>query len=519
MMGCQIVGAIPSFAAGGTLTLEAEDESSESPAITRLELWRAESEGRPRPPRGATATRRLIAPRRTAPAGVGVVLDRSVDLSLRDGHYAFRAIRGPEYRIVSGSFTLERDSLDQHTVRLPRMVDMLRRGWTSGDCLVPLSPGHLPLRMAAEDLHLATTLGPLEPSPIPGRKPNDPVDHEPSWIVEQADHDGGLVVYGAPSTGAAAANSGSETRLPVERLAAIDPGTSETPVAIENPFAWPLPVWLASGRIDGVFVLGDWLRLDRKVLRVDDGRQPDRAGSGDARTVGYLAEEIYWNLLEAGFQLPPLAGSGSDGAGIPVGYNRLYVGMPLEGDADEEREAEPVTSPEQWWDAAWKGHSVATNGPLLRPRLQGRLPGHHFHGREGEKLELSVELALTVRDPVQYLEVMHNGRVHYSARLDEFAAAGGEIPAILAEESGWVLVRIVTEFPDHFRAAISAPWYIEFEGRPRISRSAVDFFRSWLTDYEDRLKQLPPNELTRHVPYVRAARAFWAQRASETTAP
>ena len=107
--------------------------------------------------------------------------------------------------------------------------------------------------------------------------------------------------------------------------------------------------------------------------------------------------------------------------------------------------------------------------------------------------------------------------MHYSARLDEFAESGGKIPPVKAEESGWVLVRVVTEFPDHFRAATSAPWYIEFDGGPRITSEAVSFFQRWLADYEQRLRRLPPEHLEPHVPYVRAARNFWQERADRVT--
>ena len=65
--------------------------------------------------------------------------------SLPDAAYQFRMIRGPEYRIISGTFSLERTSLDQHAVQLPRMVDMLEKGWTSGDCCVVASPNSLPV--------------------------------------------------------------------------------------------------------------------------------------------------------------------------------------------------------------------------------------------------------------------------------------------------------------------------------------------------------------------------------------
>ena len=72
-------------------------------------------------------------------------------------------------------------------------------------------------------------------------------------------------------------------------------------------------------------------------------------------------------------------------------------------------------------------------------------------------MKLRPELRLAVRDPVDYLDVIHNGEVRYSAKLDEFAKAGGEIPKLEIKESGWVMIRVVTGYEDHLRASFSAP--------------------------------------------------------------
>jgi len=189
----------------------------------------------------------------TVPAGIGVVLDRKVDLTLADSQYTFRMIRGPEYRIIRGNFTLERTSLDAKTVLLPRMTDMLAHGWTSGDCCVATSKYSLPLRMAAEDLHVAGVLGHVDAKPIPRRSSDDPIENDPCWIREDLIHHDGMVVYGASPPPVA-------DRLPIEWLADLK-DQDEIKIAIENPFAWQLPVWLASGQVDGFFLLGDWLRL------------------------------------------------------------------------------------------------------------------------------------------------------------------------------------------------------------------------------------------------------------------
>ncbi|MGB1708067.1 MAG: hypothetical protein ACPHF4_09605 [Rubripirellula sp.] len=517
MVWAFVAASIPlqsTFAAGGSLTVSVSDEADGQPVITRMVLERADKPGR------------RVAVRKTVSAGVGLVLDRSAELSLPDGQYRFSMIRGPEYRIITGNFSLERTSLDEHSVALPRMVDMLDEGWTSGDCCVPASPYSLPLRMASEDLHLATVLGHVDAKPIAGRAADEPPENDPSWINETATHHGGLIFYRQEAVNVTdkqvEEGEGSEASsvtippLPVERIVQLGQ-QDEVKIAIENPFAWQLPVWLASGQVDGFFLLGDWLRLDKQVLSVSDGRGPVGATTRGNQTIGRWAEKIYWNLLDAGFRIPPLAGTGDQGRQTPVGYNRLYVGKPP-GDYNQgPLQASKVESEVEWWNAAWRGQSVATNGPLLRPMLGGQLPGHVFKGTPGEVLVLQAELQLAVRDPVEYLEVIHNGKVHYSARLDEFAKAGGMLPPVNAKESGWVTIRVVTLYEDHFRAAMSAPWYIEFEGQPRVTRKSVEFFRRWLTDYEARLKRLPADELQRHVPFVRAARQFWAAKADQVT--
>jgi hypothetical protein len=494
-----VLSASELSAAGGALRLVSEEESDQSPAITRVQVWRERPGGK------------QVPIRKTVPAGVGVVLDRSVELLLPDGPYAFQMIRGPEYRVITGTFTLEPTSQDSHKVQLPRMIDMLEKGWTSGDCFVVASANSLPLRMASEDLHVATTAGDQEAKPIPYRKQDDPIGNDPIWIQTNAQHHDGLVIYGGPE-------SQTSKRLPVARLVAAKNASIETKAAIENPFAWALPVWLASQKVDGIFLFGDWLRLDRKVTRIKQGRPPIGGGLGGGQAVGRWAEEIYRNVLDAGLKLPPLAGGGSDSANTPVGYNRLYVANQTASRyPDQPGDLTAVSSATDWWTGAWNGQSVATNGPMLRPRLGGKIPGHTFTARSGEALQLRPELSLSVRDPVEYLEVIHNNHVHYSARLDEFAKAGGVIPALTAKESGWVIIRVVTLHEEHYRAAVSAPWYIEFDGQPRVSQSSVDFFQRWLGDYEERLKQDSGTEISKHVPYIRAARQFWKEKAAVAT--
>ena len=75
------------------------------------------------------------------------------------------------------------------------------------------------------------------------------------------------------------------------------------------------------------------------------------------------SQDIYFKLLECGLRIPPSAGSGSGMAPNPVGYNRVYVH--LDGDF----------SYEAWWKNFRAGRVVVTNGPLMRPSVEGQPPG------------------------------------------------------------------------------------------------------------------------------------------------
>ncbi|MEO1616468.1 MAG: hypothetical protein AAFV88_11500 [Planctomycetota bacterium] len=491
----------------GKLLFRLEDEATGEPVISRVLFYRGAEERaiRATPSRsgGQRNRERLMPIRRTVPAGIGIVIDRAIELELPESDYRFRVIRGPEYRIVSGNFTLEKTSEDEKTVPLPRMVDMKSEGWLSGDACVVPSSYSVPLRMAAEDLHVTAVLGDRAAKPIPGREAKEPIGFDPKWIRTDVSTYQGLAFYGLGETDAGRLNASHHSLERLVHLGNSLPDAEEIRIAIEDPFAWELPVWLASGRVHGMFLLGDWLRLDRQVLKTNNGRDEDSFSLREPTQLGRYAERIYRQALDAGLPIVPLAGGGDQSAGTPLGYNRIYAAQP---------DRESFSSAEAWWIAVWKGQTVVTNGPMLRPLVSGFLPGHTFTASRGETLRLSPELDLAVRDPVEYLEVIHNNQIHYSARLQEFAKAGGVIPPIEARESGWVIIRVMTLHEDHYRAAVSAPWWIEFDGRKRVSKASVDFFRGWLTEYEERLKRLPSNELQRFVPFIVSARSFWSQR-------
>jgi hypothetical protein len=124
-----------------------------------------------------------------------------------------------------------------------------------------------------------------------------------------------------------------------------------------------------------------------------------------------------------------------------------------------------------------------------------------------------VNVSLTVRDPVEYLEVVHNSQTLYRARLDEHAQRGGEIPPLKVNQSGWVLIRVVTDHEPSYRFGMTAPYYIEIDGRPHIKKEAIAYFQSWLEESSKKISKLDAAERDAYQPYLEKAREFWQSRA------
>jgi hypothetical protein len=123
--------------------------------------------------------------------------------------------------------------------------------------------------------------------------------------------------------------------------------------------------------------------------------------------------------------------------------------------------------------------------------VEGQAPGHVFHLDGRGKRSLEIGLHLATRVPVDYLQIIQDGRVEHEVRLDKFAESGGKLPPLEFHESGWFLVRAVTTNEKNYQFAASGPYYVERAGRPRVSRASVKFFLDWIDAATARMGGLP----------------------------
>ena len=437
----------------------------------------------------------------------------TINLELPPGRYTFEMERGPEYKLREGNFEISTGADDSTDVTMERFVDMKKLGWWAGDLHVHRPPDDLPLLMLAQDLHVAPVITWWNESNVWAKAPlPDPIlksfddDRFYHLLAGEDERGGGALLFFNLTEPLTLPPRTDKEFPPMSQFLEQVGARSDAHVDIEKPFWWDMPIWVAVGGVDSIGLAHNHMQRAGMLDNEAWGKPRDKVFYPSPRGNGLWTQDIYYHLLNCGLRIPPSAGSASGVLDNPVGYNRVYVYC-----------GETLTH-EAWWEGLKAGRVVVTNGPLLRPRVNDQLPGHVFQGQLGEVMELSVKLDMSLREKVEYLEVVQNGRVVHEVRLDEYRNRKGVLPPVTFETSGWMLVRAITKNPDTFRFATTGPYYVEFSGRPRISRKSAQFFLDWVNERGAMLKLDDPKQQEAVQAYVERARVFWQEKVAQANA-
>ncbi len=441
-------------------------------------------------------------------------MDGTVVLNLPPGKYTFELERGPEYPLRSGNFEITRGAKDVQNVSMRRFVDMKEEGWWSGDLHVHRPPAEIPLLMKAQDLHVVPVItwwnerNAWKDAPLPD-PPLVQLDADSCYYLlgGEDEREGGALLYFNLPRPLDLPPTDQREYPPMSEfleLAKRQPGAF---VDIEKPFWWDVPVWLALGLADSIGLAHNHMLRGGMLDNEAWGKPRDPTLYPSPRGNGYWSQDIYYHILNCGIRIPPSAGSASGVLDNPVGYNRVYV------------YCGETFNYQSWWDGLRQGRVVVTNGPLLRPRVNGHPPGHVFSAEPGETVELSVDLNLGLRDRVDYLEVVQNGKVVHEVRLEEYRNRKGSLPPVTFQESGWLLVRAVCGNGETFRFASTGPYYVQMGNQSRISRESAQFFRDWVEQRIERLKLPDAQQQAAALRYQYLARDFWQKKLDQANAP
>ncbi len=485
----------------GAISIDFLNAATDDPLICRVQVKNSDG--------------RILRPgRKNLVQGEWSLVASPLDIKAAPGDYTYLAYHGPQFSPASGGFTLDRNSEAIDVVRFERHANLDEEGWYGGDLFNFVKSEECLQWLPAEDLLMSVTVAEQVVEPTAARQISAATDKR--WVDQYSFYDGrpgsGLIFHHW-SPPANVPPTLPSTRLLVmakaigmeqKQASGVTEEALPTHIEIQRLWARDVPIWLASGKVDSVQLLSEHLTYDgSRAASATPLEVPEGHFAGD-RGPGRLVERIYWNVLDAGLRLPPTAGSGFGKSPSPLGYNRVYA-------------SPGYANAESWWEAIRNGNSFVTSGPLLRVEVNGQRPGELFSIAPGENLLLDVAVKLTVADPVEYLDVIFNGRTLYEARLDEFAREGGRIPPLEIKESGWLIVRVVTERDFTYRIATTAPYYFEVGGEARVSRKACDYFLRWLEKSAQEISGLDEPSQAAAAPYLAAARRFWEERIAAAT--
>lgn len=518
--------------AQGSIDMEFVDSASGEPILARMMFTKS--------------TRRVTRPKKLLFSDNQWLAEPKFPLSVPNGDFEFIVRRGPEFTEIRGGFTIQPKSKDVVLVEVPRAIDMHAEHWYSGDHLSSLPIGSLSCWQQADAVDLVVSVAPPEEPQTVAAKPTKPTKPSKSKdgfeepMVNNSEslglklntrsrlldwQHGSILLHREPPTAQPATLTAAMT------FELLDKAKNTEGVIPELVRLWDrdVPILLGNEAIRSVQLLSTFNRPnsdDRLVLASEKGsktlrgkiqitRGKERIASElfapigaeeelkfkDARAVGRLNEFLYWQMLEAGFRLTPTASSDFAVNETHVGYNRVYI-------YSEEQPTEAT-----WWQAISQGRTVVTNGPLLRASVNAMPPGSVQASYRGQPIPIDIGVSLSVREPVDYLDVIFNGETMYSAKLEDHYKRG-EFPPMEIDQSGWLVIRVITAHEKGYRLATTAPFYFEFDGKPRLSRRAVDFFEVWLAKSKAAITA-DPKELEQMRPWIANAEQFWKLRRVE----
>ncbi len=189
---------------------------------------------------------------------------------------------------------------------------------------------------------------------------------------------------------------------------------------------------------------------------------------------------VWYKLLNLGFRVP--AGAGTDATtnyAAPirgqVGMNRVYAlvanepaGVGIDG----------------WMDSLKKGRTFATNGPLIEFTLGGHRVGDELK-LDGAQPTVPFTAKLRSIVPVDHFEVVCNGRVAQTLKLEGKRDAADVAGTLPLRESGWCVLRASSdgaEYPvlDKYVYATTSPVYVTIGGKAPRSPEDAKYFAAWI---------------------------------------
>jgi hypothetical protein len=236
-------------------------------------------------------------------------------------------------------------------------------------------------------------------------------------------------------------------------------------VDVEKPFWWSVPVAMALAAPDSVGIIHNHFTEYGMMAHEAWGRPRDRNKyPGDLGFVEYCLD-IYYRLLNLGFNIPPSAGSASGVLPNPIGYNRIYTKL------------DRPLSPEAWFEAFRNGSSFVTNGPMLFTEV-APMPG--------QSARLKIEAH--AREPLDRVDIIANGELIKSLSIPGASLDFSTEQTVDTRGRTWVAVRCFSRSRYTVHMAHSKPVFL---GGVWNARPDALYFVQWMDELIEQSRSDP----------------------------
>ncbi len=438
-------------------------------------------------------------------------IDGKFDIQLPYGNYHFEVSRGPAYKTLAGVLPVNKKKIKREW-RLEKLVDLKQRNLYAGDMHIHRKIDGVPLLMMASDLNvgeLFTSWNDLYPADK-AKLYNGPVKFDDDRYYDptasEDERGGGALLFFNLSAPADFSKKQMEYPPLTKSIYDVLEKNKKAWVDLEKPFWMDVPILLATNKINSIGIANNHMLWNGIFDTEAWGKKRDSTKYPSPLGNAYWTQDIYYQILNAGFRIPPSAGSASGVLWNPVGYNRLYAYV-----------NKPFTY-DKYWEAIKEGKCFVSNGPLLLSTANEQLPGHIFKVPENGKLNINIESEIYSRDSITALELIKNGEVY--ANIPASAITKNKFTTqINFDRSGWFLLRAICANGKNFRFASTAPFYVEDQKNEKyISAASCNFFLNWNTERESSIKNISEDKMKEILHYIIKAKDFWNELLSKANA-
>ena len=437
-----------------------------------------------------------------APLEIHALVYDDAEIDLPPGSYTFHSNKGFEYQTNDVAVEIRKAERSTVTIPLKKFADFESRGWYPGDTHMHFpDPAGVRYEMECEGLRVCSLL--LLKSGYKTGRPGDghfeniehftgklsPVSDERHFVKVGEEFRHGLLAHlllqnlktivWPVSVGGLREGGAGGYDWPMMLDAADD---AHEQGALVSWAHWPYPsleapLDIALGRIDSIDLLttGDPFQHHPILAEVYKMYGP--------KVYSMAPIDVYYGYLNCGFHLAMSAGSDKMALNPPMGSARTYV--KTEG---------PLTY-DSWIEGIRRGHTFASNYPLMEFTVNGQIAGETLHLGAGTAV-LKIHVRAESLEPYEQLELIYNGKVirtvaptgpHSTATIDE---------VIEVNRGGWLAARAHGRKMLEYGAtwwkmpvmAHSSPVYLEMPGRPaaaaaesaRLFLNQLDFLEKWV---------------------------------------